>query len=88
MAIKFQGELLTGIISNDGPSSSGKTHAVIYGEMQCKSGMNFGSRNLHVKAFDTKTLTLAFLIRQTQCSKCQAELTKKQEAQKAEKAGA
>jgi hypothetical protein len=86
MNLKFQGKSLTGIISNDGPLSSGLSHAVIQGEMQCKSGMNFGSRYLHVKALEKATFTK--LLALTQCSKCQAELTKKQEARKAEKAGA
>jgi hypothetical protein len=86
MNLKFQGKLLTGIISNDGPLSSGLSHAVIQGEMQCKSGMNFGSRYLHVQALEKATFTQ--LLGLTQCSKCQAQLTKKQEERKAAKVGA
>ena len=88
MNLKFQGQSLTGTISNDGPYSSGLRHAVINGEMQCKSGMNFGSRYLHVNAMDKATTTFKTLIAAVDCSKCKAELTKKSEARKAEKADA
>jgi hypothetical protein len=86
MNLTYKGKSLTGTICNDGPMSSGKTHAVIQGEMQCKSGMNFGSRYLHVKALEKATFTQ--LLALTECSKCQAELTKKQEEREATKAGA
>ena len=86
MNLTYQGKSLTGTICNDGPMSSGKTHAVIQGEMQCKSGMNFGSRYLHVKALEKATFTQ--LLALTQCSKCQAELTKKQAERKATKVDA
>jgi hypothetical protein len=88
MNLKFQGQSLTGTISNDGPYSSGLRHAVINGEMQCKSGMNFGSRYLHINAMDKATTTFKTLIAAVDCSKCKAELTKKSEARKAEKADA
>jgi hypothetical protein len=85
MNLKFQGELLTGTICNDGPSSSGLRHAVINGQMQCKSGMNFGSRYLHIHAMDKATTTFKTLINSVDCSKCKTELTKKSEFRKAEK---
>ncbi len=86
MNLTYQGKYLTGTICNDGPMSSGKTHAVIAGEMQCNSGMNFGSRYLHVKALERATFTQ--LLALTECSKCQAELTRKQVERKATKADA
>ena len=86
MNLRYEGKFLTGTICNDGPRSSGITHAVIAGQMQCKSGMNFGSRYLHVKALEKATFTQ--LLALTECSKCQAELTKKQEERKATKVDA
>jgi hypothetical protein len=88
MNLKFQGKLLTGTICNDGPRSSGITHAVIAGQMQCKSGMNFGSRSLHIKALDPATTTFQSLIALVECSKCQAQLNRKLQERKAEKVGA
>ena len=88
MKLRYQGQLLTGTICNDGPNSSGLAHAVIYGEMQCKSGMNLGSRYLHVKVLDPTKTSLQNFIRLTDCSKCKAEMNKTIEVLKAEKAGA
>lgn len=78
MAIKFEGKLLTGLISNDGPSSTGKRHGVINGETLCKSGLNFGSRYLHV----TKVKTLKFFVENLDCSKCKQEIDKRIKAKK------
>ena len=88
MNLTYKGKALTGTICNDGPRSSGLSHAVIEGEMQCKSGMNFGSRYLHIKAMDGSKVTFQSLMAVVDCSKCQAELTKKLEARKATKVDA
>ena len=88
MNLKFQGNLLTGTICNDGAYSTGLRHAVIHGEMQCKSGMNFGSRHLHINAMDAATTSYKMLIASVDCSKCKTELNRKLETQKAEKANA